>query len=63
MAANLDENDRVEQAAAFHIAILRASGNLLLFLLNELIFRRHASSFRRGSSRAASEEDDQIAEP
>lgn len=57
MATYLDENDRVEQDVAFHIAILAASGNRLFFSLGELISVGLRHLFRAGL-RATSEEDD-----
>ncbi|MGB3877164.1 MAG: FadR/GntR family transcriptional regulator [Shinella zoogloeoides] len=57
MATYLDENDRVEQDVAFHIAILRASGNRLFFSLGELISVGLRHLFHAGL-RATSEEDD-----
>lgn len=57
MATYIDENDRVEQDVAFHIAILRASGNRLFFSLGELISVGLRHLFHAGL-RATSEEDD-----
>ncbi len=57
MATYLDENDRVEQDLAFHIAILAASGNRLFYSLGELISVGLRHLFHAGL-RATSEEDD-----
>jgi GntR family galactonate operon transcriptional repressor len=57
MATYLDENDRVEQDVAFHIAILAASGNRLFYSLGELISVGLRHLFHAGL-RATSEEDD-----
>lgn len=57
MATYLDENDRVDQDVAFHIAILAASGNRLFYSLGELISVVLRHLFRAGL-RATSEEDD-----
>ena len=57
MATYLDENDRVDQDVAFHIAILAASGNRLFFSLGELISVGLRHLFHAGL-RATGEEDD-----
>ncbi|WP_457584598.1 FadR/GntR family transcriptional regulator [Ensifer canadensis] len=57
MATYLDENDRVEQDVAFHIAILAASGNRLFYSLGELISVGLRHLFHAGLQ-ATSEEDD-----
>lgn len=57
MATYLDVDDRVEQDVAFHIAILRASGNALFYSLGELISVGLRHLFHAGL-RATSEKDD-----
>jgi len=57
MATYLDENDRVEQDVAFHIAILAASGNRLFYSLGELISVGLRHLFHAGLQ-ATDEEDD-----
>lgn len=57
MATYLDENDRVEQDVAFHIAILAASGNRLFYSLGELISVGLRHLFHAGLQ-ATNEEDD-----
>ena len=57
MATYVDENDRVEQDVAFHIAVLGASKNRLFYSLGELVSVGLRHLFRAGL-RATNEEDD-----
>jgi GntR family galactonate operon transcriptional repressor len=57
MATYVDENDRVEQDVAFHIAVLGASKNRLFYSLGELVSVGLQHLFRAGL-RATNEEDD-----